>query len=210
MKVVAPVALGQLYLADAMLRFQGAHPGVSVIWELEDAPIRFAETGCDCWIKIGPVPDESLVVRPVARVERLVVAAKSLTNGRRVASPREAETLPFAVLEPFEGSRIPLTSGAGGSCAIRPRAAVSTNNIFALYRAALQGTGAAVMPRWFVTDDLAEGRLADILPDWRAPALDINIAYLPGRHQSLRLRRFIAHMQSEIPAIEGLLPIAPA
>ncbi|MEO1161345.1 MAG: LysR substrate-binding domain-containing protein, partial [Pseudomonadota bacterium] len=169
--------------------------------------IRFAETGCDCWIKVGTVPDDSLIVRPLAQVERLVVAAGSLCGERDFKTPSDVQSLPFAALDPFEGAKITLKSKSNRLQHLEPDVAISTNNIFALHRAALMGTGAAVLPLWFVEDDLRTGRLVDLLPGWRAPTLTINIAYLPGRHQPIRLKKFIDHLYSGIAELPGFAVI---
>ena len=204
LKVVAPVALGQLYLADIALDFLAHHPGISLTWELEDRAIRFAEVGCDCWIKIGPVPDDTLIVRALGRVERMVVASPGLINGRSFAGPQDAASLPFAALTPFEGARIGLTGKAGAEAHLVPQISLTTNNIFALYRAALQGIGAGVLPRWFVQQDLDAGRLVDVLPGWRAAELTINAAYAPARRQPRRLALFLDALEENISAVPGV------
>ena len=204
MKIVAPVALGQLHLADIALRFQLDHPGVTIDWHLDDEPIRFAEIGCDCWIKVGPVPDDTLILRALGRVERLLVAAPALVASRRPKTPKEVAALPCAALDPFEGGQIGLTSKTGKTARIAPEVRVSTNNIFALQRAALLGLGFAVLPRWFVEPDLAAGRLVDLLPAWRAATLSINVAYLPARHQPRRLTLFLEALASGVAAIPGI------
>lgn len=210
LKIVAPVALGQRDLAEAALRFQATHPSVTITWLLDDAPIRFAEIGCDLWIKVGRVPDDSLVVRPLGSVERLVVAAPELLNGRRMKEPGDLDDLPCAALEPFEGGAIPLESRNGRRQTIRAQVALTTNNIFAAHKAACLGIGYAVMPRWFIADDLAAGRLVDVLPRWRAPALTINAAYLPARRQTKRLRLFVEHVSAAIGAMPGVRSVASA
>lgn len=204
LKVVAPVALGQLHLAEAVLRFQQNHPGVSITWLLEDEAIRFAEIGCDLWIKIGPVPDETLVVRPVGQVERLVVAAPELIRGRRVSVPRDLAELPCAALAPFEAASIPLSQADGTVETVDASVALATNNIFAAHKAARLGIGYAVMPRWFVEPELKMGDLVDVLPGWRAKPLTINAAYLPSRRQTRRLKRLIDHIADTVPAIPGV------
>lgn len=204
LKVVAPVALGQLQLADIALDFQILYPGVSLTWELEDQAIRFAEVGCDCWIKVGPVPDDSLIVRELGSVERMLVASPGLVGERRFAKPDEISDLPFAALSAFEGGRIPLTSSRGRRQELTPRVAVATNNIFALQRAALKGVGVAVLPRWFVQKELDEGRLLDILPNWRAARLTINAAFLPAREQPKRLSLFLAALTRGVQQIPGV------
>jgi len=209
MKVVAPVALGQLHLADIALGFQLAHPGVTIAWQLDDDPIRFAELGCDCWIKVGAVPDETLILRELGRVERLLVAAPALLGSRRLRGPEDLAAWPCAALDPFEGGRIGLTSRGGRTARIAPEVRVSTNNIFALHRAALRGVGFAVLPRWFVQDDLDAGRLVDLLPAWRPATLTIGVAYLPARHQPRRLTLFLQALASGIGAIPGIAPASP-
>lgn len=204
LKVVAPVALGQLHLAEAVLRFQQNHPGVSITWLLEDEAIRFAEIGCDLWIKIGPVPDDTLVVRPLGRVERLVVAAPELIRDRRVEVPADLAALPCAALEPFEAANIPLSRSDGTVETVSASVALATNNIFAAHKAARLGIGYAIMPRWFVEPELKVGALVDALPGWRAKPLTINAAYLSSRRQTRRLRRLIDHIAEAVPAIPGV------
>ncbi|MEL6977330.1 MAG: LysR family transcriptional regulator [Pseudomonadota bacterium] len=209
LKIVAPVALGQLQLARAALAFQRHHPSVSLTWLLEDAPIRFAEIGCDLWIKIGRVPDETLVVRPLGVVERMVVAAPELLEGDLPRAPKDLAALPCAALEPFEAASIPLTHADGGRETVSANVALSTNNIFSAYQAALMGVGYAVLPRWFVENDLRAGDLVDVLPDWRAPSLTINAAYLPARRRTRRLTAFLEHISAAVSEIPGVEPHYP-
>ncbi|HEY9737018.1 MAG TPA: LysR family transcriptional regulator [Trichocoleus sp.] len=205
LKVVAPIALGQLYLADIALQFQQAYPLVSLSWQLEDHAIRFAEVGCDCWIKVGAVPDESLVVEPLGQVERIVVAAPSLFRADDgPGNPAAVEALPWVALEPFESGRIPLTSLAGEAVVITPSVQMTTNNIFVLRRAAVAGLGAAVLPRWFVEEDLKNRQLVNVLPGWQAPKLTIHAAYLPGRRQPRRLRSFLEILRNSVCKIPGI------
>lgn len=204
LKVVAPVALGQLDLGDAALAFQAAHPDVEVIWELQDDPIRFSEIGCDLWVKIGPVPDETLIVRPLGTVQRLIVAAPALIEERNVQQPNDLGELPCAALAPFEGGVISLANADGEAKSITASVALSTNNIFLAKKAALKGIGYAVMPRWLVATELADGRLLDVLPNWRAAKLTINAAYMPARRQTRRLKRFLEHLTDTVANMPGV------
>jgi len=205
LKVVAPVALGQSYLAQLAVKFQRAYPKVTLNWILDDSDIRFAELGCDCWIKVGPVPDDTLIVREIGAAERLVtVSPKLLKDKKPPVSPKDLNTFPFVGLTPFEGGRIPLQRKGSRAIWLEPTLRLQTNNIFALKQAALAGLGASVLPRWFVEDDIRKGRLLDPLPQWRAPTLPIHMAYLPSRHQPIRLRAFLDMIASEIPDIPGI------
>lgn len=205
LRIVAPVALGQLHLADIAIGFQVANPHVTVNWRLEDESIRFAEIGCDCWIKIGPVPDDTLIVRRLGRVERLVVGTPSIAELLEETRPDCAQELPFVTLTPFDGAKISMLHLDGEQCDLDVTAKLSTNNIMSLKHAVLSGLGAAVLPRWFVATELGSGELADLLPDWRAATLDVNLAYLPARHQPRRLSAFIDALEEGFRDIPGIV-----
>ena len=204
LKVVAPVALGQMHLADAVIAFQAAHPRIEIVWLLQDEAIRFAELGCDLWIRIGPVPDERLAVRPLASVERLVVAAPDLLGRNEATTPADLADLPSIALSPFEGPRLPLQTAEGAQEVLAGKVALSTDNIFVAKKAALQAIGFALLPRWFVAKDLAAGRLLDVLPLWRGTAFTINAAYLPSFRLSRRLRLFLDQLAGALQHMEGL------
>ncbi|MGD1858147.1 MAG: LysR family transcriptional regulator [Leptolyngbyaceae cyanobacterium] len=205
LSAIAPIALGQLHLLDIVLRFQQRYPLIDLSWQLQDEPIRFAEVGCDCWIKIGPVPDESLIVESLGQVERIVVAAPTLLDSHgTLEQPSDLERLPFVALAPFEGGRIPLTNTQGKKVVVTPQARMTTNSITALHKATVAGLGASVMPRWFIEEDLAQQRLADLFPQWRAPRLTINVASLPGRYRPRRLKEFLNVLRKEVPLIPGI------
>lgn len=205
LKVVAPVALGQLYLLDSVIKFQQQYPAISLSWQLEDGDIRFAEIGCDCWVKIGPVSDDSLIVEPLAQVERMVVAAPALIESYgKLTSPTGLSKLPCVALSPFEGGRIPLENAQGKKVVISPPVRMVTNNISAVRQATLAGLGFSVMPSWFIEQALEQQQLIDILPKWRAPRLTINVAFLPGRHRPRRLQSFLDLLKEAVPQLPGI------
>ena len=206
LKVVAPMALGQLHLTDAVLDFQVEHPGVDITWELTDTEVRFAETGCDLWVNIGMPEDDTLIVEEAGRVERMVVASPELAAQLEAPHPDGLTALPGLALAPFEGARIPLGNGRD-TALVQSDAALTTNDIFSLRRAAMRGLGYAVLPRWMVADELARGELVDMLPKWRAPELTVTCCYLPTQRLSRRLRTFRSSMVEAIVAVEGIVTV---
>ena len=202
LRVVAPVALGQTLLSGVACGFQAEHPDVVLDWELEDRAIRFAAVGCDCWIRIGEVPDDTLVVRELAAVERIVVCSPDhLERAGAPQAPGALERCALLALAPFEGAAIPLSSPDREPTTIRPAVRLSTNNIVALREAALAGLGIAVLPRWFIRDELRAGTLVDALPRWTAPTLTVNVAYARARHQPRRLRAFVERLVACVPSL---------
>lgn len=209
LKVVVPVALGQLSLLDAVIQFQKQYPDISLSWQLIDGDIRFAEVGCDCWIKIGAVSDKSLITEPLGQVERMAVATPQLLEQHnKPKTPKDLEKISCIALAPFEGDHIPLTNTKGKTLTISPPTRMITNNIFAVRQATLAGLGWAILPRWFVESALKNHQLVDLLPLWRAPKLSICVAVLPGRHRPRRLQSFLDTLKATVPTISGIEPFS--
>jgi DNA-binding transcriptional LysR family regulator len=73
-------------------------------------------------------------------------------------------------------------------------------------QAACAGLGAAVVSAWLVADDLAQGRLVQLLPDWQAPPLPVHVVFPAARQQPPRLRAFIDAMKAALPQLHGMRP----
>ncbi len=205
LSVVAPVALGQTHLVNFVAGFQREFPEVVLNWQLNDEPIRFAEAGCDCWIRVGSVPDERLVVRRLGSVERLLVASPGLlADAGTPTTAAQVGRLPLLALAPFDGGTITLTRPGRPATTLSPDVRVRTNNIFALKQAALADLGLAVLPTWLISKELDAGELVAVPAGYRAPSLDLHVAYQSGRHTPLRLRRFLERLAAAVPAISGI------
>ncbi|WP_299774871.1 LysR family transcriptional regulator [uncultured Tateyamaria sp.] len=191
-RVIAPVALGQRLFIKAAAKFMKQHPNITIDWQLRDDTIRFAEEGCDCWLKIGPVPDETLVVRELTRVERLVVGTPDCL-ARHAGS--DVDALPWLTLGPFEGNRIELFDENDATRTFNVRPKLASDNIFAVYEAAMQGIGIAILPHWFVASDLKHGTLTDVAPSLRAARLPVNLALASGTKRPARVERFCNAVQ---------------
>ncbi|MEO0440253.1 MAG: LysR family transcriptional regulator [Pseudomonadota bacterium] len=204
LRVVAPVALGQTVLADAVAAFQQSWPDVQIEWILDDDVIRFSRMGCDLWIRVGPVPDDRLVVRPVISVRRILAATPDFRGVAGSQKISDLSRFPFAALAPFEAGKVPLMDAEGRRKSLHARPALLTNNIAAILRSVRSGHTYAVLPEWLIRQDLETGDLVRLAPNWRAPDLAINIAYAPASRQSLRLRRFAAVMSDKLESLSKL------
>ena len=90
------------------------------------------------------------------------------------------------------------SSGEWCELALQPR--LSSDSLYALRSAALQGLGVGVFSSWLVQDDLAQGRLMHLAPQWQAPPLPVSLVYPYAQHYPARLRRFVEVMRQALPA----------
>ena len=193
LRVVVPHAFGQEQLLGPVVEYLRRYPSVQVEWRLYDGPVRLVEDAIDCIIRVGKLDSDTLIARKIHQVERIVVAAPALLEGRAFSRPSQLEALPWLALETYYRNRVKLErEDKSESIHIRPR--FITDSLFALRNAALSATGAAVISEWIVRDDLARGRLVQLAPRWRAPSLPVHIAWPRAQFYPPRLRRFIAMM----------------
>lgn len=205
-RVAAPVAAGQALLAQIAARFLVKHPGVSLDWRLIDEPGDLAAGGYDLWIRAGPIKDQSLIVRPLWRGERSIVAR---ADHVRVEHPRELEPHSAVQLVTYVAREIPLEAAEGARFTLRLRPAFATDNIFAALLAVKEGVGYGILPRWIVQAELASGAIVALCPEWRPPAVTMSAAYPQTRFRPTRVKAFIDFIRSELPRLGAdIFPLA--
>ncbi|RYF82316.1 MAG: LysR family transcriptional regulator [Comamonadaceae bacterium] len=197
LRVVVPHAFGQTQLVGPLADFLRAHPLVDVEWLLRDQPPDFIGQGIDCAIQVGEIRDPAVVAIPLAEVPRIVVAAPSLLAGAAPPShARELGALPWLAFQTYYRQQITLHhADTGETCELALRPRLSSDSLYPLRTAALQGLGVGVFSAWLVQDDLAAGRLLHLVPQWQAPPLPVHLVYPYARQYPARLRRFVDAMR---------------
>lgn len=205
LRVVVPHAFGQGPLLEPLLGYLRAYPDVSVDWILHASHPNFIAEGIDCAIHLGAVEDPSLVALHLADVPRIAVAAPVLCEGAPDLSIDKLPALPWIALSSFYRDEVVLIQEHGSEIyrfPIRPR--FCTDSIYALRNATLAGCGASLVSTWIVADDLAEGRLIHLAPEWLAVPLPVYLIYPYARFYPAKLRRFVDLMRSRMSTIVGV------
>ncbi|MCY1449535.1 HTH-type transcriptional regulator DmlR [compost metagenome] len=83
------------------------------------------------------------------------------------------------------------------------QAALESNDGYLLRVSALQGLGILAQPAYVIGNDLAEGRLIEVLKDWALPTLSINMVYNSRLHLPAKTRAFIEFMVGEFQRLES-------
>ena len=206
LRVIAPHAFGQQQLVAPLAQYLARYPRVNVEWLLHDRRPDFIAEGIDCAIQVGDIDDQSVVAIRLAEVPRIVVAAPALaTTLPATQAPDDLARLPWLSMRPYYRTEVALSSLAGGPdarFAIAPR--MSTDSLYALRTAAVMGVGAAIASAWLVADDIAQGRLVHLAPQWRAAPLPVYLVYPQARFHPARLRRFLDVIRGG--AVDAFMP----
>ena len=205
-RVAAPSGVGQTIMADIAGSFVERHPLVSIEWRLDDSPRDLIAEGIDLWVRVGPIADESLIVRGLWRIERIVTAS----TGRKLKArrPKDLVDEPAVVLGPYVGTEIDLAGPGGLTETLTPKVSISTNNIFAAERLTLSGIGYSILPLWLMQPSIDAKLACIVCPDWRPPPLTLSIAYPQSRYRPARVSAFIDHLKKELPSTgTGISPM---
>ncbi|MBC3907855.1 LysR family transcriptional regulator [Undibacterium umbellatum] len=203
LRVVAPHAFGQQRLVKPLADYLRLYPRVNVEWLLHDETTLqdFISAGIDCAIQIGELTDTNLVAIKLAEVPRIVVAAPSILASRPM--PQQAIDLagfPWLSLRTFYRNEVFLRQMHTGEIqrlAFTPR--ISTDNLYALRTATLEGLGVAIGSGWILKDDIASGRMVQLVPQWQATPLPVHLVYPYARFYPARLRKFIEVIRAAVP-----------
>lgn len=213
LRVNAPMSFGLLHVVPALGAFAQLYPEVRLDLVLDDRVLDLAESGFDLALRIGTLPDSSLFAQRVGR-SRSVVAAHPDYLARAGAPATPSDLAGHAALTYSlspTGARWTLAQGSRSET-VRVSGPLQANSSLALHRALLQGLGLARIPLFIVGEDLAQGRLAQVLPGWELPELGIFAVTTARDDVPRKTRAFIDFFRARIgnpPYWERGLPATP-
>ena len=190
--VSAPVGFGRLHVSPVMSAYLMRYPEVSGELRLSDQMINLVEDGVDLAIRIGHLPDSSLVARHVGEMRRIVVASSAYLEARGEPDTPEAisshDTIQFGALSASPDWRF-IDEGRDIRITCTPRFA--TNSSDAAIQYAEQGGGLTRVMAYQAAAAIRAGRLKIVLAKFEQPVLPIHIVYPTSRLLSAKVRSFV-------------------
>jgi len=194
LKVDLPPSLGRLVVIPALPDFYRRYPDIMLEISVADRIVDLIQEGVDCVLRIGSLPDSTLKARPLASLSQVTCASPDYIARRGV--PRSPDALDghccIEFLSATTGRVDPLWFTVDGQPQSRRLpASLAVNNGTSYVAACEAGLGIAQAPRYHVAPQLEQGTLIELLPEFRPPALALNLLYSGQRQVPPRLRVFI-------------------
>jgi DNA-binding transcriptional LysR family regulator len=205
LRITAPAGFGRRHVAPLVPRFRQAHPDVTVSLNLSDRVVDLAGEGFDCAVRVGDLPDSSLVSMRIADNRRLCVAAPNYLSLRGTPqqpadlahhdcltlSSDASQTRGWAFTLPAHGDNV------SELIHLKPSGPMDCSDGQVLHDWCLSGYGIAWRSIWEVEAEIRSGRLVPLLEAYAAPSNGIHAVFSQRKHLPLRVRLWIDFLKQQ-------------
>jgi len=205
--VTAPIVFGRIHVLPVALDFLKAYPEINLRLTLADRVVNLWEDNVDLAVRIGELPDRSLIATRVGTIRRVVCASPAYIARR--GEPRRPGELTAHDGVSFEGmdsaDRWLFRSGKSQlSVPIHSRLIVNTAE--AAIDAAIAGVGVTRLLSYQPAAAIQSGALVAILRDFEPAPTPVSLLYGGGRLLPQKLRAFVEFVA---PALKARLADLP-
>ena len=206
-RVSAPTSYGHTVLLPLLPAFRERHPGITLEVHVSNRNVDFTAEPFDLAIRARTPPDSGLIARKLMDA-RLVVAATPAYL-ERAGIPRSLADLPAHDCNPFlmprTGRRVPWVFRVDGADVdVDTRGPVTvTDDVMAAVTLGRAGAGLLQTYAFLIREDLARGRLVEVLPSLAGRRRQFSAIYPATRHLPLRVRLFIDFLAAHSPGPGG-------
>ncbi len=193
LRITAPAGFGRRHVAPLVPRFLALHPDVSLSLNLSDRVVDIARESYDCSVRVGDLPDSSLVsVRLADNRRRCVATPAYLKRAGTPKHPGELSRHECLVLSSDASQTRGWAFTVDGELVhLRPRGRLDCTDGQVLHAWCSAGLGLAWRSTWEVEQELNRGELVSVLDDFAAPPNGIYAVFPHAKHLALRVRLWI-------------------
>jgi DNA-binding transcriptional LysR family regulator len=214
LRVSLPTSFGRLHVAPKLKSFLDAFPELRLHVDLDDEYVDLATGSYDVAVRIGTLPDSSLIARRLAPNRRVLCASPQYLE--KFGTPRTLEDLDEHRLLSAEPQSAWRLDGPNGPVTYKPQGSLQTNSSELVREAVVTGLGIAFRSTWDVASELKDGTLKRVLPMLHG-ASDVNIyaVYAGRRLVPPKVRAFVDYFASafgpDVPYWDReIVPLTPA
>lgn len=171
-KISASVLMGQRFLLPLLKPLRATYPDIQIDLNLDDENVDLLANKVDIAIRVGQLPDSSLIARKMGDKQWGWFASPEYLNVKgEPSSPQDLVNHDCLI---FSNAAVtmnhwPFKSDTGATESIEVQTTVKTDNSRALVDMAGAGMGIVMVDPLFVRNELASGQLIPVLTQWQHP-----------------------------------------
>jgi len=190
--ITASTFLGRRHVVPVAAAFIQAYPEVSLRLRLTDSILNLQDEHVDLAIRLGVLPDSSLIARQIGTVRHVICASPEYLAGRAYpATPQDLAAFDCVFFTRFMNASSWEFSINGSIVPVTVRSRFILDSPEAVLDAGLAGAGIIRLFSFQVADAVRDGKLKVLLSAFELAPLPVNILYVGGGLQALKVRAFI-------------------
>ncbi|WP_417259403.1 LysR family transcriptional regulator [Celeribacter sp.] len=199
--VTMPQLLNTGIMIRALTSFTNRYPGIALRLSFSDAPSNLIRDGIDIAFRIGEVKDGSLKSRRIGDIARCMVASPSyVARHPKLKEPADLERWSFIRLDVIPDETV-VTHPKKGKATIVGDDQISVDNSLALVQFALAGAGVASILEFAVQQDIDDGRLIKLLPEWELSKPGLFALWPPNARRNSLAHKLLEHLRMKLPPL---------
>ncbi|SNT00001.1 transcriptional regulator, LysR family [Noviherbaspirillum humi] len=189
-----PITYGKRVVMPVLTRLLRTHPELRADVRLSDQQCDLIKEGMDAAVRIMPLVDSRLASRQVDEQALILCASPAyLQEHGRPSHPAQLHGHGFIVFRnPTSGRERPVQLQAAGEVLdLHPAYRMIVDDGEGMVQAARHGAGLTQVPDYMAAEEMARGRLVEVLADFRPPAMPVCVVWPGNRLMPARVRAFI-------------------
>lgn len=205
LRINSTVTFGQMYIAPHLPEFMRCYPDIRLEFYMTDKVVDLVEERVDIAIRIGELKDSSLVSRKLMPHRYILCAAPDyLRRHSTPSTPEELQQHSCLTFAFSPGSDKWYFGPEGNREEFTVRGILRVNSVEVLRNMIVAGMGVGVLTDWILREDLINGRVVELLPDWNVAPLPvtnsaIHVVYPANRRKAPNVRAFIDFLTAKLP-----------
>lgn len=185
LRIAAPLSFGPTHFAPVLADMALLHPRLHIHACYTDRFVDLITEGYDCAIRVGYLPDSSLLARRVGPVRGKLVASPAYIRAHGAPDTIEELAVHSALMQGTEAWQF---MDGGKTVTVRPQGRFKADNGTALVAAAIAGLGVAYLPDGLTDEHVASGALVPVMTRHPLPPAGIYVIRPPGQHPARKVR----------------------
>jgi DNA-binding transcriptional LysR family regulator len=202
-------SVSETLLTPLITAFQASYPNVRVQVLVTERMVDLVAEGVDLVFRLGSLRDSSLVARKILTYRHQLVASPSYLNAckppERPQDLLDHRLLSFSYWK-SEGSWTFIHKNGEDRETLSFQPYLSMNDFAGLAPALAAGGGIGDLPPIVQPNFMRDGRLVEVMPDWRFRTFDLSIVHVGSRHMSKPCRLFKELATEIAPSLFPNLP----
>jgi LysR family transcriptional regulator AphB len=197
LRIGVSVGMGHEIIKPVLGQFMHQYPAINLQLNLLNSRVDLIEEGYDLVIRIGELEDSRLIAKRLGKVGRKIYASSGyMKQHGEIKSIEELSQVNFLLMSSIQNNERLLLSSKKKQYEFRVMPRMLVDDFLILKQMIIEDLGVAIIPDYMCEQELACGKLIQVLPSWGMPDVDVYALYPKHRLKVPKVKVFLDFIQT--------------